>query len=105
MCILVSASVAIGGPIRFNFTFDGIKAGHKARHRIQEYIYKLFEDSTSSSNDVDIEELKNNIFTELSNDLHTPKALAHIFSFIKTHPAAVQLLASAGRSHQTGLDS
>jgi cysteinyl-tRNA synthetase len=69
-----------------NFTFDGIKAGHKARFRIQEYIYKLHEKS-DGSNSYNVDDLKNQIYSELANDLHTPKALAHIFTFINSNPA------------------
>lgn len=70
----------------FNFTFDGIKAGRKARFRVQEFIYKLFKISDSDIK-VDINSLRNSVFTELANDLHTPKALAHLFSFINENPS------------------
>ncbi|MFH1051264.1 MAG: cysteine--tRNA ligase [bacterium] len=70
----------------YNFTFDGIKAGHKARFRVQEYIYKLFEISDGDIK-VDVESLKNSAFKELANDLHTPKSLAHLFRFINDNPA------------------
>jgi cysteinyl-tRNA synthetase len=70
----------------YNFTFDGIKSSHKARFRIQEYIYKLFEKSESEIT-IDIDKLRNSVFSELANDLHTPKALAHLFTFINDNPA------------------
>jgi len=70
----------------YNFTFDGIKAGRKARFRVQEYIYKLFE-SPQSDLEVDVDILRNSVFSELANDLHTPKALANLFSFINDNPA------------------
>lgn len=69
-----------------NFTFDGIKAAHKARFRIQDYIHKLFEKSDGEIT-TDIDKLINSVFSELANDLHTPKALAHLFGFINDNPA------------------
>ena len=70
----------------YNFTFDGIKAGRKARFRVQEYIYKLFGEK-SGEKYIDTDAMNNSIFTELANDLHTPKALAQLFSFINENPA------------------
>ncbi|MCK5742637.1 MAG: hypothetical protein KAH48_10495, partial [Chlorobi bacterium] len=37
---------------------------------------------------VDVEELKKSVFSELGNNLHTPKALAHLFTFINKNQAA-----------------
>jgi cysteinyl-tRNA synthetase len=71
---------------KLNFTFDGIKAGRKARLRVQEYIYELL-DGQFGEDAADIEGLRNAIFTELANDVHTPKALAHLFAFINAHNA------------------
>jgi cysteinyl-tRNA synthetase len=71
----------------YNFTFNGVEAARKARLRIQDYIYSLLDDSEGKSSP-DISELKNNVFAELGNDLHTPKALAHIFTFINENPAS-----------------
>lgn len=71
----------------FNFTFDSIEAARKARLRAQDYIYSLYDDSESGSKKVDIDELKNLVFSEFANDLHTPKALAHLFKFINTNSA------------------
>jgi cysteinyl-tRNA synthetase len=70
----------------YNFTFNGVDAARKARSRIQDYIYSLFEDSDGKSS-TNIEELRNNVFSELGNDLHTPKALAYVFTFINDNPA------------------
>ena len=72
----------------FNFTFDGISAAHKARVRIQDYIYDLHEDKFENEREVKIELLRNNVFSDFANDLHTPKALAHIFTFINENPAS-----------------
>ncbi|MGB9702620.1 MAG: cysteine--tRNA ligase [Candidatus Kapaibacteriota bacterium] len=74
---------------KYNFTFEGVEAAHKARLRIQDYIYKLFENSSNPSI-TEIPEsnsLETTVFTELANDLHTPKALAKIFEFIANYPA------------------
>lgn len=69
-----------------NFTFDGIKAAAKARRRIQEYIYELHEEIDGDLTP-DISEFKENCFGWLANDLHTPQALAEVFSFINQYPA------------------
>jgi cysteinyl-tRNA synthetase len=71
----------------YNFTFSGVEAARKARFRIQDYIYSLFKESDGKSS-ADIKELRDNVFSELGDDLHTPKALAHIFTFINEKPAA-----------------
>lgn len=68
-----------------NFTFNGIKAAGKARKKIQEYIYDLFLEGGNKSADAD--ELKEVCFNWLGNDLHTPKALAELFTFVNNHPA------------------
>jgi len=65
---------------KFNFTFDGLNAQKKTRARIQEFIYKLFDDNGNDKEDIDA--LTNNIFIHLANDLHTPKALAELFTFV-----------------------
>lgn len=66
----------------YNFTFNGINAARKARLRIQDFIYSLFENENDGPDKVDVDALRNNVFSELAHDLHTPKALAHIFTFI-----------------------
>lgn len=71
----------------YNFTFDGISASRKARQRVQEYIYELFNTENCGKVSCDAEKLKDEVFTELGNDLHTPKALAIVFSFINQYPA------------------
>lgn len=69
-----------------NFTFNGLKAAGKARKKVQEYIYDLFlPDDGNKSADVDA--LKEICFNWLGNDLHTPKALAELFTFINNNPA------------------
>jgi cysteinyl-tRNA synthetase len=74
---------------KYNFTFDGVIAAKKARLKIQDYIYKLFE-STTSPEILSIpseSNLKELVFSELANDLHTPKAIAKLFDFIASFPA------------------
>ncbi|MCX7737290.1 MAG: cysteine--tRNA ligase [Candidatus Kapabacteria bacterium] len=76
----------------YNFTFNGIAAARKARLRIQDFIYSLFDEDIDGSDKVDEDKLKHNVFSELANDLHTPKALAHIFTFINnTDPKSIKL--------------
>jgi len=73
---------------KFNFTNDGLNAAHKARLKVQDYIYELFKKSDNPEIE-DIpssDDLLNRFFAELSNDLHTPKALAVLFDFINNYP-------------------
>jgi cysteinyl-tRNA synthetase len=72
---------------QLNFTFDGLNAARKARARIQDYIYDLFEISTPKPSFVDIKALKDSIFTDMGYDLQIPKALATLFEFVNEHPA------------------
>ena len=69
----------------YNFTFDGISAASKARHRVQEFIYGLYSPNADNPVKVNVGEVKNKIFTHLAEDLHTPKALAELFTFINKH--------------------
>ncbi len=76
----------------FNFTFDGIAASRKARLRVQDFIYSLFDeqDFNVKQNDFTlhtelIKSLKNEVFCHLANNLHTPKALASLFSWLNNH--------------------
>jgi len=66
---------------KYNFTFSGIESAKKARNRIQELIYDIFE-SPNGTISYDVEKLKLEIFSHLADDLHTPKALATLFTFI-----------------------
>jgi cysteinyl-tRNA synthetase len=68
---------------KYNFTFSGVESQKKARKRIQDFIWSLIDESIPCGNlKSDVNNLKELVFTELANDLHTPKALAHIFTFI-----------------------
>lgn len=72
---------------QLNFTFDGLKSAKKARSRVNEYIYDLFEKPIDSDeNTLDLKELKDSIFLDIGFDLQMPKALATLFSFINEHP-------------------
>ncbi|MCS6807614.1 MAG: cysteine--tRNA ligase [Bacteroidota bacterium] len=72
-----------------NFTFAGLEAGRKARLRVQEYIYELWERSSGSVQAPEAHAqaaaLRSAIFEELAQDLQTPKALAVLFTFINQH--------------------
>jgi cysteinyl-tRNA synthetase len=71
----------------FNFTFDGLASGRKGRFRIQDYIYELFDENIAAgTEDVNIEKLEIDVYSGLANDLHTPKSLAALFSFINNNP-------------------
>ncbi len=69
-----------------NFTFEGIEASKKTRLRLQEYIYCIFDENIGLEIP-DISKLREDVFGELANDLHTPKALGKLFTFVnKNHP-------------------
>jgi cysteinyl-tRNA synthetase len=81
---------------KYNFTFNGITAAKKARLRMQDYINDIMNslnisdmDSFFADNKVikseKILELQKSIYSELANDLHTPKALAVLFTFINNN--------------------
>ncbi|MBN9398808.1 MAG: cysteine--tRNA ligase ['Candidatus Kapabacteria' thiocyanatum] len=75
----------------YNFTFDGLRAAGVARRKVQDYVWDLLERSAvdgKPSGDHPGEELRTRFFTELVQDVHTPKALAELFSFINAWPAA-----------------
>jgi cysteinyl-tRNA synthetase len=66
---------------------DGLSSSHKARVRIQDYIYSLFDESTTGNAvDINILELEKKVSEDLASDLHTPKALGAVFTFINHHP-------------------
>jgi cysteinyl-tRNA synthetase len=69
----------------FNFTFDGIKAAGKARARLQEYIYEVFDDNKIGTVKADVDKLKREALGHLAEDLHTPKLLAEVFNFINNN--------------------
>lgn len=74
---------------KFNFTFDGISAAKKAKLRVQEFIYELFAvKSDNAKGSEKAQKLKESVFSEMANDLHTPKALAALFAYINSNPAS-----------------
>ena len=74
---------------KYNFTIKGIEDAKKARERIQDYIYSALEkidfNLNNNSETEKITTLKENIFYHLADDLHTPKALATLFTFINNN--------------------
>lgn len=66
----------------YNFTFSGVAAAAKARARVQEFIYELFDPAKSGTKRPDVKGLNEVVFGALSDDLHTPKALGELFTFI-----------------------
>lgn len=73
---------------RLNFTFAGLESGRKARLRIQEYIYTLFEDGGTDGDDIlEVQELRLRVFRDLADNLNTARAIAHVFTFMNEHPA------------------
>lgn len=73
---------------KLNFTFAGIEASRKARLRVQEYIYALHENRDTGGKAVDSGELVQTVFSELANDINTPKALGALFGWLNAHPVA-----------------
>ena len=75
---------------KYNFTIKGIEDAKKARERIQSYIYSALEKVdfrlNNNAETEKINTLKDNIFFHLADDLHTPKALATLFTFINNNP-------------------
>ncbi len=70
----------------FNFTFEALDASVKGRERIQDFIYSLLE-AENLNNETGIEDIlsfEKVVYEALSNDLHIPKALSTIFSFINS---------------------
>jgi cysteinyl-tRNA synthetase len=72
---------------QLNFTFDGLNSARKARMRVQNYIYELFDNKNATGKQIDIQKLNDSVFGELANDLQTPRALANLFEFINENPA------------------
>ncbi|MCX6141202.1 MAG: cysteine--tRNA ligase [Candidatus Kapabacteria bacterium] len=79
----------------YNFTFDIVQGATTARKKIQDYVYDVKERSSfvereaEGADPVAARVLRTTVFTELADDLHTPKALAALFSFMSQHSAAM----------------
>lgn len=71
---------------KYNFTFDDVEAAKKARTKIQEFVYELMSDEIGTF-EINVNEFKDEVFSNLGSDLHSPKALASIFSFINLRKA------------------
>lgn len=69
-----------------NFTFEGVKAARKARKRLQDYISKLISAENEDGEKIKAYDLRKRVFAELAEDLHSPKALAELFTFIHENP-------------------
>lgn len=72
---------------QLNFTFEGLKSARKARFRVQDYIYDLFEkpDNILEST-IDLKVFIDSVFSDIGFDLQMPKAMATLFSFINQNP-------------------
>jgi len=73
---------------KYNFTFDGVASAKKARNRVQEFIYSIWDiaEGHSEINTSELSDnLKNAVFTQLAHDLHAPKALAELFAFMNAN--------------------
>ena len=78
---------------KYNFAIKSIEDAKKARMRIQYYIYSALEkidfnlekNINNSITTEKINALRDNIFNHLADDLHTPKALATLFTFINNY--------------------
>jgi cysteinyl-tRNA synthetase len=70
-----------------NFTFSGLDAVQKARKRVQDFIYALFDTSINGDASTTV---FHDVANALADNLHTPKALEILFSFINnTNPATL----------------
>ena len=90
---------------RFNFTLEGIDAAKKARRRVQEFVYELFEkaDNIDESLFLDSQDFKSQVWKHLADDLNTPRALGEIFTFINTHKNTLKNISKASRDGIIGV--
>lgn len=73
----------------YNFTFDGIKSAAAARMKVQDYIWDLVDITGGFEADIDDEPRElSKVFEALADDIHTPRALAELFTFINANPAS-----------------
>ncbi|MFN3195621.1 MAG: cysteine--tRNA ligase [Chlorobiota bacterium] len=73
---------------KYNFTFADVGAASKSRKRLQKYVHQLLN-NRDGHDYIDVTQFSFNFFQHLKDDLHTPKALAELFSFINNNPAQV----------------
>lgn len=69
-----------------NFTFDGLAAAAKARARVQEVIHDVW--SASGTATYDIAPVRAAVMGALADNLHTPRALAALFTGLAAMAAA-----------------
>lgn len=73
---------------KYNFTFGDVDAASKSRKRLQRYVYELINNNVGHDY-ADVTLFSEKFFEHLKNDLHTPKALGELFTFINQHSAIV----------------
>ncbi|MCO6465880.1 MAG: cysteine--tRNA ligase [Bradyrhizobiaceae bacterium] len=74
----------------YNFTMDGVRATAAARRRVQDYVWDLIDRAqTSDVRETSADELTvlAPVARALADDLHTPKALAELYTAIGNAPA------------------
>ncbi|TNE32910.1 cysteine--tRNA ligase [bacterium] len=69
---------------KYNFTFADVEAAGKSRKRIQRYVFDLINNSDGHEY-IDVTSFSKQFFKNLQNDLHTPKALGELFTFINNN--------------------
>lgn len=77
----------------YNFTFNGISAAGKARRRVQDFISVVFDDDNCGTvKRIKVDELREKVFGAIADDLHTPKALGELFTFVNSiEPETLEL--------------
>lgn len=81
----------------YNYTLDGVKAASAARKKVQEYIYQAYDlaggismsELLTSRNDASSQTMPvhlGKVFEALADDVHTPRALAELYSFVGANP-------------------
>jgi len=73
---------------KYNFTFDDVEAASKSRKRLQRYVHELIGNNDGHEY-IDVTSFSEKFFEHLKNDLHTPKALGELFTFINNNAAVV----------------
>lgn len=73
---------------KYNFTFADVEAASRSRKRLQRYVYELISNKMGHDY-IDVTTFSESFFEHLKNDLHTPKALGELFTFINQNSAIV----------------
>ena len=77
----------------YNYTLDGVKAASAARRKVQEFIYQAIDVVTAAgvnthdfrstaTQSLDTPKHLFKVFDALANDVHTPKALAELYTWV-----------------------